>query len=314
MLISFVIPCYRSETTIEKVIAEIAVTMALREDNDFEIICVNDCSPDKVYEVLTRISSKNPKVKIINFSRNFGKAAAVLAGYARCRGEVVVSLDDDGQCPVDKTWELVDALNDNCDLSIADYPQKKESAFKRFGSAVNSSVMNFLIKQPENITINNFWAMKRFVAEEMIKYKNSYPALHPLLVQTTHSIIMVPMEERNRADNNKTGFTFWKSFKLMINGFTNFSVVPLRLASVMGLMIAIVGFIYGLIVIIRKIVNPDILIGYSSLMAVLLFIGGIIMILLGVIGEYLGRIYVCINKAPQYVVKDTINLYDNEEG
>jgi undecaprenyl-phosphate 4-deoxy-4-formamido-L-arabinose transferase len=122
------------------------------------------------------------------------------------------------------------------------------------------------------------------------------------------------MEERNRADNNKTGFTFWKSFKLMINGFTNFSVVPLRLASVMGLMIAIVGFIYGLIVIIRKIVNPDILIGYSSLMAVLLFIGGIIMILLGVIGEYLGRIYVCINKAPQYVVKDTINLYDNEEG
>ncbi len=307
-MISYVIPCYRSEKTIAGVIEEITATMLQRPKNEYEIICINDSSPDRVYEVLKTIALQNEHLKVINFARNFGKAAAVLAGYSKCQGDIIVSLDDDGQCPVNEAWKLIDALDDEHDLAFADYPKKKESLFKRFGSAVNASIMNFLIEQPDNITINNFSAMKRFVADEMVNYKNPFPALHPLLVQTTHSIVMVPMEERERADDYSSGFTFWKSFKLMINGFTNFSVKPLRVAAAVGMLFSLIGFIYALVVIIRKLIFPSILVGYSSMMAALFFIGGIIMLLLGAVGEYLGRIYICINNAPQYVIRNTLNM------
>lgn len=314
MLVSYVIPCYRSEKTITGVVNEITNVMLHRPEHDYEIICVNDCSPDNVYKVLRQLALDNHRLKVINFARNFGKAAAVLAAYSKCVGDVIVSLDDDGQCPVDKTWELIDTLDDEHDLAFADYPKKKENLFKRIGSTVNAVVMDFLIEQPDNITINNFSAMKRFVAEEMINYKNPFPSLHPLLVQTTHSIVMVPMEERERADDNASGFTFWKSFRLMINGFTNFSVKPLRLAAGMGIVFALIGFIYAMVIVVRKLVYPDILIGYSSMMAALFFIGGIIMLLLGAIGEYLGRIYICINNAPQYVIRNMLNMdYDKRE-
>lgn len=308
MIISFVIPCYRSEKTIEGVIDEIIQVMSIRPHIDFEIICVNDYSPDDVYLVLQRIADKVSKVKVINFAKNFGKASAILAGYSKCQGDVIITLDDDGQCPVDKTWDLVDALDESYDMAMADYPEKKESLFKRIGSKVNHSMMNFLIDQPEGICMNNFSATKRFVAEEMTEYKNPYPALHPLVLQATHSFKMISMEERCRADDNASGFTFWKSFCLMINGFTNFSVKPLRLATLLGFISAIVGFIYVIYLVIIRLVNPEMVAGYASLMAILLLIGGIIMILLGIIGEYLGRIYICINKSPQYVIRDNINF------
>ena len=308
MLISFVIPCYRSEKTISGVIDEIEATMSLRPENSYEIVCVNDCSPDDVYNVLREIASKNQRVKVVNFAKNFGKASAVLAGYAKVSGDIVVSLDDDGQCPVNQTWDLIDALSEEHDIAIADYPKKKESVFKRFGSAVNASMMNFLIEQPNGIVMNNFYAMRRFIAEEMTRYKNPYPSLHPLLVQATHSFVMVPMEERERADDKSSGFTFWKSFRLMINGFTNFSVKPLRIAMFLGMIVALIGFVYAIYLVIRRVINPEMVAGYASTMAVILLVGGVIMVLLGIIGEYLGRLYICVNNGPQYVVKDTINF------
>lgn len=308
MKISFVIPCYRSEDTIRDVLQEIRDVMSIRPEYDYETVCVNDCSPDNVYGVLCDIASNDDKLVVVNFSRNFGKASAVLAGCNQATGDYIVSLDDDGQCPVDKTWDLVDALiNDECDIAMADYPVKKESLIKRLGSKVNNSVMKMLIYQPDDVVMNNFLAMKRFVAEEITKYTNPYPCLHPLFLQATHSIKMIPMEERDRFDGKASGFTFIKSFMLMINGFTNFSVKPLRMASVLGAIVALCGFIYGIVTVINKLINPNVYAGYTSIMAVLLFIGGILMILLGIIGEYIGRIYICINNAPQYIVKNVVN-------
>lgn len=314
MKISFVIPCYRSEKTIEGVINEIKDVMNQRPEHCFEVICVNDCSPDDVLSVLKKLAADDDRVKVVNFARNFGKASAVLAGCKCVSGDVVVSLDDDGQCPVDKTWDLVDSLSEeNVDMAMADYPKKKESLFKRFGSKVNDSVMRMLIYQPKDVVMNNFFAMKRFVSDEITRYVNPYPALHPLILQATHNIKMVKMEERERADDKSSGFTFMKSFMLMINGFTNFSVRPLRLASILGTLVALCGFVYGIITIVRRVMDPQMSAGYASMMAVILFIGGVIMLLLGMIGEYIGRIYICINNAPQYIVKERINMgTDNE--
>ena len=121
-------------------------------------------------------------------------------------------------------------------------------------------------------------------------------------------MVNVEMEERKRISGN-TNFTIKKMLNLWLNGFTAFSIKPLRISAIIGFTLSILGFIYGLFIIIRKLIIPtSILVGYSSLMAVLLFIGGIIMIMLGIIGEYIGRIYICINKSPQYVIKETINM------
>lgn len=149
---------------------------------------------------------------------------------------------------------------------------------------------------------------KKFVFKEAVKYTNPYPMLVPLVLQVTHKIINVPMEDRERADGKSSGYTFAKSLSLMINGFTNFSVVPLRLAALLGILVACCGFFYAIYIVVRKLLEPSAMMGYSSTMAAILVIGGIIMLLLGIIGEYLGRLYICINNAPQYVIRDRINL------
>ncbi len=308
-LISFVIPCYRSEKTIEKVINEIIDTVNERPGFDYEIIAVNDCSPDGVYEVLIGLAEKNSRIKVVNLVKNMGKHSAVLAGYSFVKGDYVVNLDDDFQSPVCNLWRLLDpVIFDKCDVATAEYLRKKESVWKRFGSNVNLIVSEIMLDKPKGMRFENLSVMKRFVADEVLNYKNPYPFLEGLILRVTGRILSVPMEQRKRVDDNESGFTFWKSLSLFVNGFTNFSIKPLRVASIVGMLFAFLGFAYGVFVIIRRVVYPETPMGWSSIMAVLLFSCGIMMLMLGVIGEYVGRIFICINDAPQYVVRETINI------
>ncbi len=310
-LLSFVIPCYRSEDTIEKVCAEIAETMALRPEYDYEIIAVNDCSPDGVLKVLKRMAAADRRVKVVDLAKNFGKHGAMMAGLACVRGEFVVNLDDDCQCPVNELWKLMDALTqEDYDCVTAVYAEKKEEAWKRLGSRVNARMVDWLIEPPKGVTVENFFVIRRYVCDEILRYPNPYPYVSGLLMRATHRIKMIPMEERERGDGKATGFTFKKSFSLFSNGLTAFSVKPLRIAAVVGVIFALLGFAFGLFVIIRKLVHPEIMMGYSSLMAVQLFSSGVIMLILGMIGEYIGRIYISLNRSPQYVVRETINMDD----
>ncbi len=312
-LISFVIPCYRSEKTINKVIDEIITTVLQRQEWDYEIICVNDCSPDNVYEVLVKLAEKNKKIKVVNFAKNMGKHAAVLAGYSVVRGKYTVNLDDDFQSPTYELWKLIDSLEkDECDLATAVYAKKKESLFKKFGSFVNTTMSSIMIGKPHSLRFENFSAQKYFLTKEMTSYTNPYPYLEGLVLRITRRVKMIQMEERERGDDNATGFTFRKSFSLFANGLTAFSVKPLRVATFMGSVIAGIGFIYTIYIILEKILYPEIPMGYSSIMCVLLFIGGMLMLMLGLIGEYIGRIYICLNKSPQYVIRNTINIEDEK--
>ncbi len=308
-LLSFVIPCYRSEETIELVYTEIVDTMKQRSGYDYEIIAVNDCSPDHVLEVLKRLAAKDSKLKVIDFAKNFGKHSAVMAGLACVRGNLVVSLDDDYQCPVYELWKLVDAvIEDDYDCATAQYYQKKEDYWKLLGSKLNFWMVNMLIEPPKGINIENFFVMRRYVCDEILNYRNPYPYVTGLLMKATHRIKMIPMEQRERADQKATGFTLVKSLNLFLNGLTAFSVKPLRVSTIIGLVFALMGFLSTIVVIVRKIMIPEIEVGYSSMMAVNLFSTGMILLILGIIGEYLGRIYISINNSPQYVIRNTINL------
>ena len=308
-MLSFVIPCYRSEETIETVIEEIIRTVQLKEEYDYEIIAVNDCSPDNVYEVLCGLALNNKKIKVVNLVKNVGKHAAILAGYSFVNGEYIVNLDDDCQSPVNKLWELVEPLESGeYDVATAKYNTKKESIWKRLGSNINLFVSGIMLDKPRGLRFENLSAINRVIVDEIINYKNPYPFLEGLILRSTRKIISIPMEQRERGDGKKTGFTLRKSIALFANGFTNFSVKPLRIALVVGMLFALFGFVYGIIIIVRKIMNPSIPMGWSSLMALLSFSSGTIMLILGMIGEYIGRIFICINDSPQYVIRNTKNI------
>ena len=306
-LISFAIPCYNSSKTIGEVIKEIHETLDGNSEYDFEVVTTVDGSPDNVFEVLKELARDDKKIKVINLAKNYGQASAKMSALNHCDGDIVILLDDDGQCPVDKTLELIEPLNRGFDVSIADYPVKKQSWFKNFGSKINTYTSRILLDVPKDFRSTNFYAMKKFVVAQIVQYKNPYPYMDGLISQITKSIAYVPMEERDRLSGS-TGYTFKKLMALYLNGFTAFSILPLRISSLVGVVCAIIGFIFGIYTVIRKLIVVDISVGWSSTVSIMLFIGGLIMLMLGMIGEYIGRIYICINNAPQYVEKETVNI------
>lgn len=310
MELSFVIPCYRSEKYISDTISEIRETMAQRTDIDYQIIAVNDGSPDDVISVLRGLSQKWKELLVIDLFMNFGQENARLAGINYASGDYIVCLDDDGQCPMNEVWRLIEPLQNGYDVSIARYHKKMQSSFKNFGSKLNSLMTHWLLKMPKSIEMSNFFAFNRRMRDEIIRYNNPYPFITGLFFRVTQRVANVEMEERERTQGT-TGYTLGKLIGMWLNGLTNFSVKPLRIADGLGVLFALIGFTFGLITIVRKIIYPEILAGYASIIAAIFFVGGILMLLLGMNGEYIGRIYLCLNQMPQYVVREVIGTVDH---
>ena len=311
-LISFVLPCYGSEKTITFVVNEIREVIGQRAEYDYEIIAVNDCSPDNVWEVLLQLSGQDKRVRLLGLAKNMNRPGAVMAGLGRSQGDYIVVMDDDGQCPMDRFWDLLAPLEGEYDVAMADYPSRKQSLFKDFGTLVNKKMTEYILDRPKDLQFTNFMVMRRYIALEICKYTNPYPYMTGLILRTTRRIKCVPMEERSR-HSGSSNFTFVKMLSLWMNGLTAFSIKPLRLATVVGVLFAMLGFLYGAYVVVMKLMNPAISAGYSSTMAVLLLIGGILMLMLGMIGEYIGRIYISLNNSPQYVVRDEVNFENQKE-
>lgn len=312
-ILSFIIPCYGSAKTVGTVIDEINEVVSKNDKYDYEVVAVNDCSPDNVWEVLKEIAKRNDKVKIINLAKNMNRPGALMAGMSNCIGDYIILMDDDGQCPMDKLWELMKPIEEGHDVASAKYTEYKQSVFKSFGTIVNRKMSEIIIEKPKDLSMTNFMILKRYIVEEILKYKNPYPYLSGLILRTTRDIVNVKMEERERITGTTT-FTLKKLVNLWVNGFTAFSVKPLRISTIIGFITAALGFIYGIYTIVHKLVtHSNILQGYSSLMAVLLFVSGIVMLMLGLIGEYIGRIYISINNSPQFVIKEKINFNQGEE-
>lgn len=307
MNISFVIPCYRSERTIEAVVEELTRELAAHNETDYEIILVNDHSPDGVWNTIKAMSRRNPHVRGISLARNFGQHSALLAGYAHTSGKYVFSLDDDGQAPVDEMYLLLDKIEEGYDVVYAYYSETKQNAFRRFGSWTAQKMDEIMINQPKGFKGSSFYVARRFVIEEMVKYRNPYPYLAGLVFRTTLNVANVETHHRSRVEGT-SGYSFGKLLALWINGFTAFSVKPLEAGTILGVLFALFGGITAIVTIIRRILDPGVIMGWTSIIALQLVIGGVIMIMLGLIGEYIGRIYISINNSPQYVIRDKINL------
>ena len=248
--ISFVIPCYRSEHTLPHVIAEIEEKMKTLTQYEYDVFLVNDCSPDNTFGVIKKLCEEHENIKGISFAKNFGQHAALMAGLRHSDGDYVVCLDDDGQTPADEVDRLLDKLEEGYDAVYAKYEHKQHSAFRNFGSKVNELMTRVMLGKPDDLYVSSYFAVKRFVVNDMIRYENSYPYVIGLVLRATGKITNVSVNHREREEGS-SGYTLKKLLGLWFNGFTAFSVKPLRIATAIGGVSAAMGFLYGIYTIIK---------------------------------------------------------------
>ena len=301
--VSFVIPCYRSAKTIGAVTAEIGSAMAGLPQYDYEIILVNDCSPDDTFEVIRGLAKQDRHIAAVDLAKNFGQHAALMCGMRHSRGDFVVCLDDDGQTPADEVGKLLEKLEEGYDVVYASYRDKQENGFRQFGSRVNSRMTEIMLGKPKELELNSYFAARRFLVEEMLRYEHCYPYVMGLVLRSTKRICNVPVHHRAR-EEGRSGYTLSKLLGLWMNGFTSFSVKPLRIATYSGAVIALLGFLYALVIVIRYFTVHLAPMGWTTTAALILIIGGLNLLLLGLVGEYVGRVFMCVNAAPQYVERE----------
>ena len=312
-LVSIVIPCYRSAEMIGGVVADINREMEkLQGKYRWEIILVNDCSPDNTFDVIRELCREYTNICGINLARNFGQHAALMAGFHQVKGDILVCMDDDGQTPAFAIKDLLQGLEEGSDVVYAKYEHKHHNAFRNFGSRVNDLMLKFMLGKPADLYVSSFFAARRFIVDVMLRYQNAYPYVIGLVLRATRNIKNVTVEHQDRKAG-ESGYTLSKLLGLWFNGFTAFSEKPLRVATMIGTGCAFLGFLYGLYTIIKKLVNPMVPIGFSSLMSALMFIGGMLMLMVGLVGEYIGRMYICMNNAPQYVVREIVGEEEGEK-
>lgn len=304
--ISFIIPCYRSAQTIARVVADVEETCRGMGEDAYEIILVNDASPDDdaTRNAIWELAANTAHVKGINLARNFGQHAALMAGLNASTGRIVVCLDDDGQTPASEAPKLIAAVEDGADAAYARYLNKQHSVARNFGTSLNEWMARVMIGKPRELYVSSYFAVKRFVVDEMVRYTGAYPYLIGLVLRTTSNIVNVDVEHHTRKVGT-SGYTFRKLFSLWLNGFTAFSIKPLRVATFAGGVFAFLGFIYGVYTIIKRFVNPEVPMGFSAMMSAIVLLGGMILLMLGMVGEYIGRLYITNNNSPQYVIRET---------
>ena len=313
MTVSVAIPCYKSARTIVPVVDELRRVFAARPEYDYQIILVNDYPEDDTFDVIESICRQDRKVVGVNLSRNFGQTVAKMAALPYVKGEVLVYMDDDGQHPADQIFRLVEKVQEGYDVVYARFPHKRHSAFKRFTSWLNGKVLELNGTKPKGITLSSYYALGPTAIAALRRYRSPFPSMGGYLAHVARRYANVEMEHRDRLEG-QSNYTLRKMLGLWLTGFTNFSTVPLRFAVVLGTLFAGVGFLAAVVVVIRKILDPSIAAGFTTSIALQLGIGGMIMLLLGLCGEYIGRIYMTVSNMPQYEVRRTVNTGEEEDG
>ena len=306
MLISVCIPCYKSILTLERVVDDIKNEFDKHEEYEYQIILVNDGSPDNTFDVIKKICAEDKNIVGVNLSKNSGQASARLAALQYVRGEIVVYMDDDGQHPAYGIFKLADKLREGYDVVYARFSGRKHSGFKKVTSKLKKKLAEFMGTKPKGIDTSPFAAWSLTAVNAVKQYKSPFPSTGSYLRCITSKFANVDVEHRKRIAG-KSGYNIKKLFGLWMTGLTNFSIAPLRIASFCGVACAAIGFMGGIYVVIKKILNPDMAAGYASTITIVLFVGGMIMMMLGLIGEYIGRMYMILSNKPQYFISEAVN-------
>ena len=306
MLITVAIPCYRSENNLESVVDEIKEVFREQEDFDYQIILVCDGSPDHTDEVIKKICAEDKKVTGVLLSRNFTQTNAKMAALPYVDGEVLVYMDDDGQHPAKDIFKLVAKVLEGNDVVYAHFTEKRQSFFKIWASDLFGWISEKFDKNPKGIKTSSFLAYSRFSINMLLNYSSPSPSPGGYLYSVTTKIANVESEQRKRKSGT-SGYNLIKMMSLAVMVLTNFTIVPLRIIDSLGFFSALIGMVYGLVLVIRKLFMGKVVPGYTSNMVVMLILGGLVLIGLGVVGEYVGRVYMLLSNKPQYIVREVIN-------
>lgn len=303
--LSIVIPVYRSQAILPELVNKIKeATEALHLAGQFELILVSDASPDGSWQVITELSKQFDFIKGILLRKNFGQHSATMAGLNYSRGEIVVVMDDDLQHPPSEIGRLMQAIQEGADVCYTRYQDRKHPLWKILGSRFNNFIVTILMNKPLGLYLSSFKAIRREVVLEIIKYDGPYAYLDGLILNVTRSITTIDISHQPRLEG-KGNYNLKRSISLWLRMATSFSVFPLRVATVLGFSLTLLSGLVISIVLIKKLLYPDIAAGWTSLIAAVLFVGGVQTFCVGMLGEYLGRAYLKINGKPQFVVRET---------
>ena len=306
--ISVVIPVYGSARILPELVERLqAALVAITKPDGFEVVLVHDHGPDDSWQVIQKLARTRPWLKGVNLRRNASQHNALMAGFAHSAGKYVITMDDDLQHDPHDIPRIIESLQQGADLCYVRFASRKHALWKRAGSAFNDIVASRLLNKPRNLYLSPFRGMRREICDEALTYRGPFVYVDGLLLQSTSNYTMITAHHHERQDG-QSGYSLRKSISLWLQMATSFSIVPLRFVSLAGLAASALSFIFALAVVGRKLAVPDMAVGWPSLIFAILFMGGLQLLALGAIGEYVGRILLNVNNRPQYVVGNTINI------
>jgi len=300
--LSLVIPVYNGSRTIGPLVEQ---TAKIFGSTSFEIVLVNDGSEDDSERVCVKLAEKFPQnVTFVHLSRNFGEHSAVLAGFTQARGRYVAVLDDDSQNPPEEVVRMLDELKrKNYDVVYGHYIEKKHSWFRNLGSRFNDRIATLMLHKPKDLYLSSFKVMNRFLVNEIIKYRGPYPYTDGLIYRVTRNIGQIPVEHR-ASQSGQSRYTLRRLVRLWLNMFLNFSIKPLRISVYVGLLASCLSIVALVAILIDKLwITKNVTLGIPTVLGSIVFFAGVQLMILGLVGEYLGRLYLDHTGTPQYVVR-----------
>ena len=309
MKLSICIPVYNGADTISELVDKLQETFRGR---DFEIVMANDGSRDNSSEVCQSIVKKYSNVRFVDLRRNYGEHNAVMCTLNYCTGDYAAIIDDDLQNPPEEILKLMEEAEKGYDVVYAKYHKKKHSLFRNLGSKINDILATWLIGKPKNLYLCSFKLVNRALINEIIKYKGPFPYIDGLILRATNSYSAVFVEHKSR-EAGKSNYTLGKLIHLCLSMFVNFSIKPMRFMMGFGAVVMLMSVALVVYFVIDKILHPEIANGWTSLVALILFFGGLQTVFLGLIGEYIGKNYLDQNGTPQFTVKKTYGIAETEE-
>lgn len=307
-LISVVIPVYGSETILPELVAQLETELGkLSGSEGFEVILVHDHGPDNSWGVIENLVSTRPWLKAIDLRMNAGQHNAILAGLNFARGKFTVTMDDDLQHSPGDIKSVIAALKNGHDAAYVQFGHREHALWKRIGSAFNDRVAQRLLDKPKGLYLSPFRGMTAEIREHVAAYRGPFIYLDGLILQATDRIAQVDGTHHPRSDG-RSGYSLRKSISLWLQMATSFSIGPLRIISFAGIVASVVGFILATVVVIQKLTTPDLSVGWASLIVAILITGGLQLLALGAIGEYVGRVLLSVNERPQFQIRSKRNL------
>ncbi|OFY85721.1 MAG: glycosyl transferase family 2 [Bacteroidetes bacterium RIFCSPLOWO2_12_FULL_35_15] len=308
--ISIVIPVYNSSQIIEELYKRIA--KAVTAGCTYEIIFVNDCSTDDSWQKISSLTERYPSISGINFRKNCGQDNALLAGLRIAKGNYCVIMDDDLQHDPEAILKLYNECKKGFDVCFANFIERKQNGVKTIGSNFNGKMAEFLLSKPKGIYLSPFKIITRSTVMEIAKFAGPYPYIDGIILTITQNLTQIEVEHQPRL-SGKSNYTFSRSLSVFMKLFTGFSVAPLRIATITGFITTFIGFCLLLKYLYDFFITKIYVEGWTTVVVLIIIFGGMILTTLGIIGEYIGRMYLTLNNKPQYSITEIVRSKSNAQ-